>query len=107
MPFDTRTTATSLAKGGVEGTTGFYRFTDIYFEWYAHRVPLGRVSLAEGAQRHQVLPNQEDVSPLKALLNYNALVHPDHPLRKPGVNGIELQLGLHCAIYVPADVADS
>ncbi|KAI0771598.1 hypothetical protein BD413DRAFT_613103 [Trametes elegans] len=55
--------------------TGYYRFTDIFFEW------------------HQVLPNQEDVSPLKALLAYTSLVHADHPLRKQGVNGIELYLG--------------
>ncbi|KAH9899896.1 hypothetical protein C8Q73DRAFT_681374 [Cubamyces lactineus] len=54
---------------------GYYRFTDIFFEW------------------HQALPNQADVSPLKALLAYSALVHPDHPLRKEGVNGIELYLG--------------
>ncbi|KAL1946839.1 hypothetical protein VTO73DRAFT_14943 [Trametes versicolor] len=54
---------------------GYYRFTDIFFEW------------------HQALPNQADVSPLKALIAYSALVHPDHPLRKEGVNGIELYLG--------------
>ncbi|KAI0335439.1 hypothetical protein GY45DRAFT_1316760 [Cubamyces sp. BRFM 1775] len=54
---------------------GYYRFTDIFFEW------------------HKALPNQEDVSPLKALLAYTALVHPGHPLRKEGVNGIELYLG--------------
>ncbi|KAI0650785.1 hypothetical protein C8Q79DRAFT_901946 [Trametes meyenii] len=57
------------------GVIGYYRFTDIFFEW------------------HQVLPNQDDVSPLKALLAYSALVHPDHPLRKKGSNGIELFLG--------------
>ncbi|TCD69654.1 hypothetical protein EIP91_006671 [Steccherinum ochraceum] len=54
---------------------GYYRFTDIFFEW------------------HQALPNPEDVSPLKAILAYNALVHPDHPLRKEGVDGIELFVG--------------
>ncbi|RPD67192.1 hypothetical protein L226DRAFT_529578 [Lentinus tigrinus ALCF2SS1-7] len=74
MPFDTRSSPASPAAS-VEGVTGFYRFTDIFFEW------------------HQALPNQDDVSPLKALLAYNALVHPDHPLRKPGVSGIELHLG--------------
>ncbi|KAI0832389.1 hypothetical protein BC628DRAFT_1310050 [Trametes gibbosa] len=54
---------------------GYYRFTDIFFEW------------------HQALPNQADVSPLKALIAYSTLVHPEHPLRKQGVNGIELHLG--------------
>ncbi len=47
----------------------------------------------ETSPRHQALPNQEDVGPLKALIAYSALVHADHPLRKPGVNGIELYLG--------------
>ncbi|KAI0375611.1 hypothetical protein BV20DRAFT_1047898 [Pilatotrama ljubarskyi] len=61
---------------------GYYRFTDIFFEW------------------HQALPNQADVSPLKALIAYNALVHPDHPLRKKGVNGIELYLGKSSADWL-------
>ncbi|KAJ3488380.1 hypothetical protein NLI96_g2905 [Meripilus lineatus] len=54
---------------------GYYRFTDIYFEW------------------HKALPNAEDIGPLKALLAYDALVHPDHPLRKKGIDGIELFIG--------------
>ncbi|OCH94131.1 hypothetical protein OBBRIDRAFT_770486 [Obba rivulosa] len=54
---------------------GYYRFTDIIFEWC------------------QALSRIEDWSPLKALLSYNALVSPDHPLRKEGVDGIELYLG--------------
>ncbi|KAI0774246.1 hypothetical protein C8Q74DRAFT_1269130 [Fomes fomentarius] len=58
-----------------QGTIGYYRFTDIIFEW------------------HHSLPNPEDISPLKALLNNNALIHANHPLRKPGVNGLELYLG--------------
>ncbi|KAI0732947.1 hypothetical protein C8Q72DRAFT_73998 [Fomitopsis betulina] len=58
-----------------EAVTGYYRFTDIFFEW------------------HKALPFQEDVSPLKALLAYPALVHPDHPLRHEGSNGLELHLG--------------
>ncbi|KZT74359.1 hypothetical protein DAEQUDRAFT_781910 [Daedalea quercina L-15889] len=58
-----------------EAVTGYYRFTDIFFEW------------------HKSLPDQEDVSPLKALLAYPALVHPDHPLRHEGGNGLELHLG--------------
>ncbi|KAI0796695.1 hypothetical protein C8Q75DRAFT_206669 [Abortiporus biennis] len=55
--------------------TGYYRFTDIYFEW------------------HQALPNIEDIGPLKATISYNALVDPGHPLRKEGVDGIELFIG--------------
>ncbi|KAI6034344.1 hypothetical protein BKA83DRAFT_4188596 [Pisolithus microcarpus] len=55
--------------------TGYYRYTDIFFEW------------------HQALPNPEDRSPLKALLAQDAFVHPDHPLHKEGVEGAELYLG--------------
>ncbi|KAH9951611.1 hypothetical protein B0H21DRAFT_183121 [Amylocystis lapponica] len=54
---------------------GYYRFTDIFFEW------------------HKALPKLEDISPLKAMLAYDALVHPDHPLHKPQVDGIEMYLG--------------
>lgn len=43
--------------------------------------------------RYQALPNPEDRSPLKALLAQDALVHPDHPLRREGVEGAELYLG--------------
>ncbi|KAI0053569.1 hypothetical protein FA95DRAFT_1674104 [Auriscalpium vulgare] len=54
---------------------GFYRYTDIWFEW------------------HQALPNQDDGIPLKAILAYDALVDPDHPLRLEGKKGIELSIG--------------
>ncbi|KAI0068534.1 hypothetical protein BV25DRAFT_1791899 [Artomyces pyxidatus] len=54
---------------------GFYRHTDIWYEW------------------HQALPNQEDGQALKAILSFDALVHPDHPLRLEGKKGIELSIG--------------
>ena len=41
-----------------------------------------------------MLPNPEDIGPLKALIAYDALVHPDHPLRKKGIDGIELFIGM-------------
>lgn len=44
--------------------------------------------------RHQVLPNPDDIGPLKALIGWEALVHPDHPLRKPGQDGLELFIGM-------------
>ncbi|KAI0773443.1 hypothetical protein BC629DRAFT_1291073 [Irpex lacteus] len=59
-----------------EVATGFYRLTDIVWEW------------------HQVLPNPDDIGPLKALIGWEALVHPDHPLRKPGQDGLELFIGI-------------
>ncbi|KAF9463900.1 hypothetical protein BDZ94DRAFT_1192050 [Collybia nuda] len=55
--------------------TGYYRYTDIWFEW------------------HQVLPNQEDARPLKAILAHDSLVHPDHPLHVDGVEGVQMFLG--------------
>ncbi|PCH41065.1 hypothetical protein WOLCODRAFT_137165 [Wolfiporia cocos MD-104 SS10] len=59
----------------LDAITGFYRFTDIWFEWC------------------QSLPNPNDVGPLKALIGWDSIVHPDHPLHKEGVDGIELFLG--------------
>ncbi|OBZ70193.1 Good for full DBP5 activity protein 2 [Grifola frondosa] len=53
---------------------------------------------------HQALKNQEDKSPLKALIAYEALVHPDHPLRKPNVDGIELYIGEWRRDFDPAMV---
>ncbi|KIM90889.1 hypothetical protein PILCRDRAFT_811386 [Piloderma croceum F 1598] len=53
---------------------GYFRYTDIWFEW------------------HQALPNKEDGSPLKAILAHDSLVHPDHPLRN-GKHGIEMYMG--------------
>ncbi|KAF8663461.1 hypothetical protein AX16_001031 [Volvariella volvacea WC 439] len=55
--------------------TGYYRYTDIWFEW------------------HKVLPNPEDGRHLKAILSHDALVHPDHPLHIEGVEGVELFMG--------------
>lgn len=83
-----------------EAVTGYYRFTDIFFEW---RVPFPTTTASPHTDRtsrchfylcrHKALPTQEDVSPLKALLAYQALVHPDHPLRHEGSSGLELHLG--------------
>ncbi|KAF8505779.1 hypothetical protein F5888DRAFT_1651703 [Russula emetica] len=54
---------------------GFYRYTDIWFEW------------------HQVLSNKEDGYAVKAILAHDAITHPDHPLRIEGKQGIELFIG--------------
>ena len=54
---------------------GFYRYTDIWFEW------------------NQVLKHKEDGHALKAILAHDALFHPDHPLRHDGKQGIELSIG--------------
>ncbi|KAI0092013.1 hypothetical protein BDY19DRAFT_990761 [Irpex rosettiformis] len=59
-----------------ELVTGYYRLTDIVWEW------------------HQVLPDPTDIGPLKAVIGWEALVHPDHPLRKPDQDGLELFIGM-------------
>jgi hypothetical protein len=37
---------------------------------------------------------------LKAVLAHDALVHPDNPLRKPGVDGIELYMGELTTLFI-------
>ena len=44
-------------------------------------------------RRNKVLKYQEDGYALKAILSHDALVHPDHPLRLEGKQGIELSIG--------------
>ncbi|KAH9482738.1 Good for full DBP5 activity protein 2 [Psilocybe cubensis] len=55
--------------------TGYYRYTDIWFEW------------------HQALPDIDDRAPVKAILSHDALVHPEHPLHVEGINGIQMYIG--------------
>ncbi|KAF8974470.1 hypothetical protein BDZ97DRAFT_25748 [Flammula alnicola] len=55
--------------------TGYYRYTDIWFEW------------------HQALPDPEDRAPVKAILAHDALVHPDHPLQVEGIKGVQMYMG--------------
>ncbi|KAK1236477.1 hypothetical protein PQX77_000254 [Marasmius sp. AFHP31] len=54
--------------------TGYYRYTDIWFEWA------------------QVLP-EKDAQVLKATLAHDAIVHSDHPLHVDGVNGVQMYIG--------------
>lgn len=53
---------------------GYYRFTDIFFEW------------------SKVMPSLECVRSLKAFIAYDCLVNPMHPLSN-GKGGIELWNG--------------
>lgn len=55
--------------------TGYYRYTDIWFDW------------------HSKLPNPEDGSVLKAILAHDALAHPKHPLHVEGDQGARLYQG--------------
>ncbi|THV08439.1 hypothetical protein K435DRAFT_740525 [Dendrothele bispora CBS 962.96] len=56
--------------------TGYYRYTDIWFEWAEKR-----------------LPNPGDRDAVKAILAHDALVHVEHPLRLPDQDGAQLFLG--------------
>ncbi|TFK55940.1 hypothetical protein OE88DRAFT_1652472 [Heliocybe sulcata] len=56
--------------------TGYYRFTDIWFEW------------------HTALPDETYRDTLKAVLQYDAVVHRDHPLMEDPSKGIELYMGV-------------
>jgi len=44
-------------------------------------------------QRAQALPNPNDRYPLKALLAYDAITHPEHPLRGEGEAGARFFIG--------------
>ncbi|EKM59229.1 uncharacterized protein PHACADRAFT_85898 [Phanerochaete carnosa HHB-10118-sp] len=59
---------------GLPVVHGYYRFTDVFFEWA------------------KAIPDEEDRGPLRAIISPAALVDPAHPLRKPGVDGIELYI---------------
>ncbi|KAF9446955.1 hypothetical protein P691DRAFT_803252 [Macrolepiota fuliginosa MF-IS2] len=58
-----------------ETVTGYYRYTDIWFEWY------------------KVIPDADDGAALKGILAHDSLVHPDHPLHVEGITGIQLYHG--------------
>ena len=50
---------------------GYYRFTDIFFEWWGLLdTQLEMKSLI--VCRHKTSPNPEDISPLKASISYDA-----------------------------------
>ncbi|KAF9485268.1 hypothetical protein BDN70DRAFT_871278 [Pholiota conissans] len=55
--------------------TGYYRYTDIWYEWAA------------------ALPDPADRAPVKAIFAHDALVHPDHPLHVDGVKGVQMYIG--------------
>lgn len=44
-------------------------------------------------RRNQVLKHREDGYAVKSILAHDVLVHPDHPLRLEGKQGIELSIG--------------
>ncbi|KAF5363340.1 hypothetical protein D9756_000462 [Leucocoprinus leucothites] len=61
--------------GDNEVVTGYYRYTDIWFEW------------------HKTIADDTEAATLKAILAHDSLAHPDHPLHIEGINGIQLYHG--------------
>ena len=57
----------SLNMPGETVVTGYYRYTDIWFEWYASDCIKFRLHWST-LTRHQSLPDIDDRSPLKAIL---------------------------------------
>ncbi|KAF9652173.1 hypothetical protein BDM02DRAFT_3089827 [Thelephora ganbajun] len=69
-------TSDDTAPEGYTTVHGYYRFTDIFYEW------------------SRALPDcdLQEVRSLKAFIAYDAIVHPDHPLSTTK-GGVELYLG--------------
>ena len=59
-------------------TTGYYRFTDIIFEW------------------HKAIPDTAERSALKALVSYSSLGDPVNPLWVDKEKGLQLFIGNYC-----------
>lgn len=57
------------------------------------------IHASESDVREKVL-TEEQKEPMKAMFAFETLVHPDHPLRRKGHDGIELSIGalLHTTI---------
>lgn len=64
------------AKDSTPVNTGFYRFTDIIFEW------------------HKALPDQTERSALKAFVSYTSLGNPSNPLWVDKEKGMQLFIGI-------------
>jgi len=95
------TTSDDTAPEGYTTVHGYYRFTDIFYEWYASD-PLKSWSFVfERTERtvwvnirSRALPecDLQEVRSLKAFIAYDSIASPDHPL-SVGKGGAELYLG--------------
>ncbi|KAJ3512539.1 hypothetical protein NLJ89_g3465 [Agrocybe chaxingu] len=63
-----------MPAADVPVVTGYYRYTDIWFEW------------------SKVLPD-EDAQVLKAILAHDCIVDHEHPLHIEGIKGVQLYMG--------------
>jgi len=69
---------------------GYFRYIDILFEWCKYMNPWQVSQLEPLVYLKGRADGQKN--PVKALLNGEALTHPDHPLHQPGQDGIELYI---------------
>jgi len=87
--------------------TGYYRWTDIWFEWYVFCRRHDHCSQTTGARFCQILTMRRLSRPfsvldllydvpylaLIVLSAHDAITHEDHPLRIEGVNGARMFMG--------------
>lgn len=69
---------------------GYFRYIDILFEWCRYMNPWQVSQLTLFLIERVRADVQKNA--VKALLNGEALTHPDHPLHHPGQDGIELYI---------------
>jgi hypothetical protein len=91
-------TADNSAPEGYKTVHGYYRFTDIFYEWYAFQeksldCAFG-VGLNEPGIRSRALSecDLQEVRVLKAFIAYDAIVDPEHPLAADH-GGLQVYLG--------------
>jgi hypothetical protein len=73
---------------------GYFRYIDILFEWCKYMNPWQVGVVLSTTQLTTLIQFQADIqkNAVKALLNGEALTHPDHPLHVAGNDGVELYL---------------
>jgi hypothetical protein len=77
-------------EGLVHVKEGYFRYIDVLFEWCKYMNPWQVSQLTDSGRLRGRADSQKNA--VKALLNGEALTHPDHPLHQPGQDGIELYI---------------
>jgi hypothetical protein len=93
----------STEDGLVLVKEGYFRYIDILFEWCKYMNPWQVGVVLSTTQLTSLIQFEADIqkNAVKALLNGEALTHPDHPLHVAGNDGVELYLSkLCCALLL-------
>jgi len=90
-------TSVDTAPEGYTTVHGYYRFTDIFYEWYACDPLTSWLTFEQtvwAIYRSRALPecDLQEVRSLKAFIAYDSIASPEHPL-SVGKGGAELYLG--------------